>query len=332
MDKVLLSKGAKKFEVDVSELQLVGGFSNNVFEYNGHGENFIIKFYPSSKYKKDTIRAELDWIRFLLSSGVNVTAPLRSVYGHYMEIIQGDNGEECYVIAFEKAKGTFINVSDTDNWNKEFFYKWGKTLGKIHSLSKKYKPLDEKIKKQHWNNGLLFTESNDEIDKVIVNKWEEFINELKQLPKDINGYGMIHNDLHQRNFYLYNKEIVLFDFGDCEYNWFVYDIAIVLYHAVQTIDENDLQGREDFALLFIKAFLRGYLTENNLDDYWLFKLPFFLNYRQIFSYFYFVRFLNEEQKKDKKIKSILNSMRKRIENDTPYLDIQYKDFCLKIES
>ncbi|MFD3448966.1 phosphotransferase enzyme family protein [Microbacteriaceae bacterium 4G12] len=327
MDNVLLAKGATKFDVDLSELQLIGGFSNNVFECKRNGENFILKFYPSSKYKIDSIKAELDWIRFLLQSEVNVTPPLYSVDGNYLEIIQVDNEEECCVLAFEKAKGTFIDVSDTDNWNREFFYNWGKTLGKIHFLSKKYRPLDKAIKKQDWNKGLLFTETIEGVSEVVIHKWEKFTNELNALPKDINCYGMIHNDLHQKNFYLYNKEIVLFDFGDCEYNWFIYDIAIVLYHAVQTVDENDLQGRKDFALLFINSFLRGYLIENNLDKYWLSKLPFFLNYRQIFSYIYFVRFLNEEQKNNEKVKNILHGMRRKIECDIPYLDIQFKDFC-----
>lgn len=320
LDNTLLSIGAMKYEVNISELRLIGGFSNNVFECKGTGKNFILKFYPSSKYKKDSIKAELDWIKFLLQSGINVTAPLVSADGNYLEVIQMDNKEECYVLAFEKAKGNFINVSDKDSWNKDFFYNWGKTLGKIHYLSKKYTPLDKSIKKQEWNKGILFTETFEDVSKVVARKWAYFIKEIENLPKNKNCYGMIHNDLHQKNFYIDDKEIILFDFGDCEYNWFVYDIAIVLYHAVQTIDENDLQGRKDFARLFIHSFLKGYLPENNLDHYWLSTLPFFLNYRQIFSYIYFVTFLTEEQKNNEKVQSILNGMRTKIENDIPYLD------------
>lgn len=89
--------------------------------------------------------------------------------------------------------------------------------------------------------------------------------ELGKLSKGRNCYGMIHHDLHHKNFYINNKEIVLFDFGDCECNWFVYDIAIVLYHALQVINGNDVQ-REDFALQFTKSFLKGYNTENQLDS------------------------------------------------------------------
>ncbi|WP_249872863.1 phosphotransferase enzyme family protein [Oceanobacillus saliphilus] len=323
MDKVILSKGADRFDVGGSELQLLGGFSNNVFECMRNGESFILKFYTSSVYRKDSIIAELDWIRFLHSSGINVTPPLLSNNGKYIETIKLEVERECYVLAFEKAKGSFINVNDKRTWNKDFYYIWGKTLGKMHCLSKNYSP-DGTIKKQGWNMGYLFSGNFKEVSKVVVQKWEEFVGELNKLPKDKNGYGMIHNDLHQRNFYVHNDEIILFDFGDCEYNWFIYDIAIVLYHAVQSIDENEIKGREEFAHLFIKAFLEGYLTENNLSSFWLAKLPFFLNYRRIFSYIYFSQFLNKQQKNNEKVKIILKGMQKKIESDVPYLEIDFK--------
>lgn len=327
MDYIYLSKGATLFNADVKELKLIGGFSNNVFVCNRNSETFILKFYPNTTYKKESVRAELDWIRYLHKSGVNVTAPLPSISGNYLEIVQGENNVECYVLAFEKAKGTFINTSDTNSWNNKFFYHWGKTLGKLHSLSKTYISIDENIKKQDWNTGLLFTKNIEGISRVVSDKWYTLINYIDKLPKDINSYGMIHNDLHHKNFYLHNKEIVLFDFGDCEYNWFVYDIAIVLYHAIQTIDESDTQGRKDFACLFIHSFLQGYFTENNLDKYWLSKIPFFLDYRQIFSYIYFINFLSEEQKNNENVKDILKGMRTKIENDVPYLNIKFNDIC-----
>ncbi|WP_158595162.1 phosphotransferase enzyme family protein [Oceanobacillus piezotolerans] len=326
MDKASLSKGAEKFDVDGLELQLLGGFSNNVFECNRDGESIILKFYPSYLYRKDSIIAELDWIRYLHSSGVYVTRPLLSNDGKYIETIKIDNEKECYVLAFEKAKGSFINVNDAETWNKDFYYIWGKALGKIHCLSKNYSPLDKNIKKQEWNMGPLFSDNFNEVSKGVFQRWGKFVNELNKLPKNKSGYGMIHNDLHQGNFYVHNNKIILFDFGDCEYNWFIYDIAIVLYHAVQSIEENDIKGREEFAHLFIEAFLEGYLTENNLDSYWLSKLPFFLNYRRIFSYIYFAQFLNEEQKNNMKVKDKLNGMKEKIESDVPYLEIHCKDF------
>ena len=52
MDKAILSIGAERFDVDGSELQLLGGFSNNVFECMRNGESFILKFYHSPVYRE----------------------------------------------------------------------------------------------------------------------------------------------------------------------------------------------------------------------------------------------------------------------------------------
>jgi Ser/Thr protein kinase RdoA (MazF antagonist) len=326
VNKTILAKGATTFNADVSSLQLIGGFSNNVFECIRNDERVILKFYPSSKYNKDAIMAELDWIKFLFISGVNVTEPLHSNNNKLLEVIQLDPEEECYVLAFEKAKGTFINTSNSGTWNKDIFYKLGQTLGKIHLLAKEYQPSDHTIKPNHWNTGVVFSEPIDYVSARVAAKWETFIHAINQLPMDIGAYGMIHNDLHPKNFHLYNNDIILFDFGDCEHNWFVYDIAIVLYHAIQSLSEEESQKRKGFAVHFLKSFLQGYFQENNLDKYWLTKLPFFLNYRHIFSYIYFQRFLNEDQKNNKKIKQILNTMKERIESDIPYITLSYRDF------
>jgi amicoumacin kinase len=301
----------------MESFHLLGGFSNNVFACSKGKETCILKFYPSATYKKESIVSELEWIYFLYTSGINVTRPLYSVNEKFLETVEVNN-EKCYVLCFEKARGTLINTSDPKMWNRAFFYTWGQLLGNIHSLSKAFTP----SKKQHWNTGLLFTKPPSTVDDVIMSKWKEFLNELHQLPKEAHNYGMIHNDLHQKNFFVSDREIILFDFGDCEYNWFMYDIAIVIYHAVQSVDESE---KTTFSTLFIQSFLQGYLTKNDLDSYWLTKLPFFLNYRQLFFYLYFVSFLTEEQKNNKKVKTILLNMKNKIKNNISYLQIDCKD-------
>ncbi|MFD1174550.1 phosphotransferase enzyme family protein [Oceanobacillus picturae] len=297
----------------------MGGFTDNVFEYKGKKGNFILKYYVSSHYEKSSLESELDWILYLDEAGVNVTTPLSSLRGILLETVQLNNEEECWIVAFEKAEGKFVSVSDKREWNPDFFYTWGKTLGEIHSLSKKYKPITNR---NEWNSGPIFTAPKN-VSSEIKTRWNMYIQELGKLSKGVDCYGMIHHDLHHKNFYINNKEIVLFDFGDCECNWFVYDIAIVLYHALQTINENDSQERKEFALQFFQPFLRGYKTENQLDPSWLKKIPIFLNYRQIYSYMYLSNYLTEEQKSKGKTKEALSRMKINIENDKPYLNLQF---------
>lgn len=50
---------------------------------------------------------------------------------------------------------------------------------------------------------------------------------LHALPKDADSYGLIHNDFNDGNFTVDydNDNITAFDFDDCCYFWFMYDIA-----------------------------------------------------------------------------------------------------------
>ncbi|RSK57910.1 MULTISPECIES: phosphotransferase enzyme family protein [Bacillus] len=183
-----------------------------------------------------------------------------------------------------------------------------------------YQPLDPAIRHLEWNEGRVFSGFPESAGQHVYDKWISFINELQQLPKDKDLYGLIHNDLHQKNFYINGDKIILFDFGDCEHNWFVYDIAISLYHAIQLIPETEKERREKFALNFLDAFLTGYNQENNLDKSWLSRLQFFLNYRQVYSFVYLSKFLNIEEY-NLNVKAVLARMRGRIENDIPYIEL-----------
>jgi len=96
------------------------------------------------------------------------------------------------------------------------------------------------------------------------------------LPKDRAGYGLIHQDAHGGNFFIKDGAITLFDFDDCMYGWFIYDIAMVLFYAAL--------GKEDMAAFtktFMGDFLQGYAQENMLDPPWLPEIPHFLKLREI---------------------------------------------------
>lgn len=48
-------KSAKRLSVDLSDLELRGGFSDNIYECKNKRENMIIKFYLNSMYDKDSL-------------------------------------------------------------------------------------------------------------------------------------------------------------------------------------------------------------------------------------------------------------------------------------
>jgi Ser/Thr protein kinase RdoA (MazF antagonist) len=125
-------------------------------------------------------------------------------------------------------------------------------MGEMYRLAKSFSPNTSTFYRNHWNEGDLFTHFPNHVGELIQEKWREYIHSLSKLPKDKEVYGLIHNDLHQGNFTYYDGEISVFDFGDCEFNWFVQDIAISLYHAVEYIPSYEKEEREQFALNFMR--------------------------------------------------------------------------------
>ena len=79
----------------------------------------------------------------------------------------------------------------------------------------------------------------------------------------------MHQDAHGGNFFVDEAgNITLFDFDDCVYGHFIYDIAMVLFYAVMSDFE---QRTPEFCV----PFFRGYRSENHLDPIWLSEIPHF---------------------------------------------------------
>ncbi|MCL5995407.1 MAG: phosphotransferase, partial [Chloroflexi bacterium] len=111
-------------------------------------------------------------------------------------------------------------------------------------------------------------------------KWLALGEQLATLPQDKDCFGLIHNDLHQYNFFVSRTadgevRLTLFDFDVCNYHFFMTDIGIAVFHALWEGRPQE-QSAEAFATRFLEHFMRGYCRENSLEDAWLKRLPMFL--------------------------------------------------------
>lgn len=205
------------------------------------------------------------------------------------------------------------------------FYKWGKTMGKIHCLAKNYTLKEGACTRKQWNEDLNFKGEYaiDEEDCVIYNIWTEIIKEMNTFPKDKDSYGLIHNDFHQYNFFIYDGDITVFDFDDCLYHWYICDVAIAIYHSLQTISVKSVQERVEFGIKFTESFLKGYLEENKIKEKWIDRIPLFLEYRRICSYNFILKLWRKNELNDCQ-KEYLRNMRYNIENRIPYINIDFK--------
>lgn len=316
MKQAILDQGAKKFGRGSYSLQLLGGFDQNVFEYIDEDDHrFIMKFLDAAKCNKASLIRELSWMAYLSENGLNITESIRSNDGLLIEEVS-DETNSYHVIAFAKAPGS----SPTDlELDFSLIERWGRDMGKMHALGKSNPTsLVHRMAFPHWNNSLLFTsEFPEAAGEKVHAKWKEYLSILSSLPQDQESYGIVHNDLHHNNFHVHNNEIIYFDFGDAGYNWFAYDIAISIYHAVQTVP-ND--RKSDFAAKFSDSFMTGYLKENTLSEEWIELIPFFLEYRNAYSFLYFSKFVDLDHVNER-TQNYLLKMKAEIESSMPLANL-----------
>ena len=292
-----------------------------LYQYEREGKNFLLRLTIPQYMDFELIPGEADWINYLADNGVRVPRVIRSEKGNLAEIIEAED-HSCAVVCFEKAEGRPIEFDDSGEWNDELFAEYGRTMGKMHALSKRYVPSDESLGRMQWHEQDWLESSRLPEESLARRKCEELLQGLHALPKDRDSYGLIHGDAHPWNVLLHKGKIVLTDFDFCEWSWFASDIAIILFYAVMAPTEG--LERASFAAHFMKNFVRGYGKENSIDGFWLEQIPGFLRLRMISKYILHYPEWKSGRMSEKR-QSAFVEWKRKIENDIPYLEVDFAD-------
>ncbi len=103
------------------------------------------------------------------------------------------------------------------------------------------------------------------------------LTELSELPVNDDNFGLIHSDVDAGNFFYENGTMTFFDFDDCCYQWFGFDVAFVLFNSVFIFwMDNSQTVREKAARGFLPAFFDGYSSVLQVDNFMLERMTLFL--------------------------------------------------------
>jgi len=97
------------------------------------------------------------------------------------------------------------------------------------------------------------------------------------MPKDHSNYGLLHGDLWLENILVdQDLKLSMVDFQDCEKNYYIFDLAITIYSA---IEYSFVGGGNivEFGGGITKAIIEGYQEEDDLSQEMLDKLHYLLN-------------------------------------------------------
>lgn len=73
MQKSTIEQVKKIYGVDSGELELLGGFDDNVFL--SRDKNIVVKFLDAKKHRKENLLKELEVIKLMTTHGINTPAP-----------------------------------------------------------------------------------------------------------------------------------------------------------------------------------------------------------------------------------------------------------------
>jgi Ser/Thr protein kinase RdoA (MazF antagonist) len=119
---------------------------------------------------------------------------------------------------------------------------------------------------------------------------------LDTLPKSQDDYGFIHNDNHQRNILVLNRNITIIDFDCAGRQFFIQDITTPAQGIMFDITGGMLSPLHDSTRLkrFFDSFVNGYEKENHLADFWYKEITTFINYRRLLLFTCMQDWLNTE--------------------------------------
>ena len=317
----ILAAARQRYGVTPDQIKLLDGFESFMFEFEKEGAAYILRLGHSRRRTPELVQGEVAWIKYLADGGAGVARAVLSPGGELVELIPDGHGDYFLATAFAKARGK--PVWETDFWTREAFLEgYGRLLGRLHHLSQSYQPANFAWQRPAWDDlsNLIVHTTLTQADSLVSRRYQDVLAHLQALPRTPDAYGMIHQDAHSGNFFVdEDGRITLFDFDDCVYGHFAYDLAMVLFYAVTNRPDADA-----FAAGFWPAFWRGYQMENELDAAWLQEIPHFMKLREIELYTLLMRDYGPEALgHDSWATRYLHGRLQRIEQNQPIVSLPF---------
>jgi len=314
----VLTEALARYGVTTDSAHLLDGFESFIYEYEKDGQGYVLRITHSSRRTADLIGGEVDWINYLADHGVPAARAALSERGRLVETIEAQDGQ-FLAVAFKRAPGTYPRHED---WERGLIVQVGQVVGRMHALTKDYRPSEPRFQRHTWYDDAdgFAARYLPPSEATVIGKYNALVEYLRTLPKDRDSYGLVHIDVHGMNFYVHEGQITLFDFDDCQYAWFAYDVAMALFYTLP----HHCVGEENvaFAQDAFKQFMDGYRRENTLAPEWLKRIPLFMKLREIDLYIAIHRSFDLDDL-DPWCASFMRDRKYKIEHDVPYVDMSF---------
>lgn len=226
--------------------------------------------------------AEVEYVHYLAARGGPVAAVCPSRRGSLLETVALD-GEPLFLALFDRAPGDQLAAHGYRYREgaplSEYFTNSGKTLGRLHRLSKGYTPV-------HRRYGFFDKYNAKSIEAAVPAtlprlraKLLALLDALAAEDRGPDAWGMIHFDYGDGNYMIdyATGAITVYDFDDACFGWYLFDLASLWRNGVGWAQfEPDAGRRRAIMDDYFQAALAGYRSETDLTDAALARLPLHL--------------------------------------------------------
>jgi len=290
-----------------------------VLEAMGKGGPVILKIVATAA--TDELQARLDWIHYLHANGLRVPELIESTRGNW--IGQAEiNGT--YYTAYAYVRIPLTDKSRIDWADDALPPKLGQVMGRMHRLSRSYRPESGRPRMQQWHEvewlcapaSVLHPSQAAIVDSIL-----RLRDVISQFPRNADNYGLIHDDLHTGNVFCVGGQLAVIDFDCCHYGWFAADLSSALLFRTWIGPDKDRPEVKEQAVAFLNGVVQGYRTENDLPPNWAQTLPTFLKLREISLFQSDYRAIDASSGQgDELFRYLFDS----ISNDKPFLDLDWQ--------
>jgi Ser/Thr protein kinase RdoA (MazF antagonist) len=322
-------EAARRFGAPTQAPAPLDAFENFVYEFtNQDGVDVILRVSHSARRTFDYTQGEIEFVRFLAAAGLPVAKPVLSESGQFVERIEdSEPGQYFVAAAFERAPGIVFDDAPALRqayWGPPLFSELGRIFARLHNRAQQYRLSNPRFKRQEWHEYDVVDVARfvPPEEKLVRERTADIIERLNRLPRSAEDYGVIHADLHPHNFCFDRGQITVFDFDNCEYAWFVKDIAVILFYVARG---ESGEHRDEAAAAFLTPFLAGYRELRRCDREWLLACPDLLALQRSMNYALFHQY-RDPARLDDADRDAWRRFRRDIEANTPVLNLDFARF------
>jgi Ser/Thr protein kinase RdoA (MazF antagonist) len=237
------------------------------------GDQYVLRVHPPGQTSMEAVRSELLWLAALREeTGLRVPEPVENRAQHLVTVVSHPGVPQPRLcVLFRWMKGRFHYRGLTPSHLRRV----GDLMACLQHHAAAWIPPPGFTRHRVDNLFCLERERDDEFDEAIAARAVQTVSAvstpeavaivaaaihkvwvaLHALGQGPDRFGLIHADLHQRNFLFHQGVVGAIDFDDCGYGHWLYDLAVTLTELERHPDYPDLR----------QAFLAGYCQTRSLS-------------------------------------------------------------------